>query len=98
MYFKIQGTYFKICALYFSPKIISDFQQLTNGCFYAPGIPALCRDFYRKTPGNDIVWLASSATMLHMPQTCLLPPKTSALAATTVQIQTTASDFRPKTW
>ena len=33
MYFKIQGTYFKIYALYFSRKIISDFQQLTSGSF-----------------------------------------------------------------
>ena len=98
MYFKIQGTYFKICALYFSPKITSDFQQLTNGCFYAPEFPLYAVIFTVKTPGNDIVRLASSATMLSMPQTCLLPPKTSALAATTVQIQTTASDFRPKTW
>ena len=27
---KIQGTYFKICALYFSRKTISDFQRLTK--------------------------------------------------------------------
>ena len=30
MYFKIQGTYFKICALYFLQKSVSDFQQLTK--------------------------------------------------------------------
>ena len=30
MYFKIQGTCFKICALYFSQKTISDFQRLTK--------------------------------------------------------------------
>ena len=30
MYFKIQGTYFKIYALYFSRKTISDFQRLTK--------------------------------------------------------------------
>ena len=30
MYFKIQGTYFKIYALYFSRKITPDFQLLTK--------------------------------------------------------------------
>ena len=30
MYFKIQGTYFKIYALYFSRKTASDFQRLTK--------------------------------------------------------------------
>ena len=30
MYFKIQGTCFKICALYFLRKTISDFQRLTK--------------------------------------------------------------------
>ncbi len=37
MYFKIQGTYFKIYALYFSRKITSDFQLLTkalNSAFF----------------------------------------------------------------
>ena len=51
MYFKIQGTYFKICALYFSPKITSDFQQLTNGCFYAPEFPLYAVIFTVKRPG-----------------------------------------------
>ena len=35
MYFKIQGTYFKIYALYFLRKITSDFQQLTKALFSA---------------------------------------------------------------
>ena len=51
MYFKIQGTYFKICALYFSPKITSGFQQLTNGCFYAPEFPLYAVIFTVKRPG-----------------------------------------------
>ena len=37
MYFKIQGTYFKIYALYFSRKITPDFQLLTkalNSAFF----------------------------------------------------------------
>ena len=33
MYFKIQGTYFKIYALYFSRKITLDFQRLIKGKF-----------------------------------------------------------------
>ena len=35
MYFKIQGTYFKICALYFSPFQTSDKQQLTKAFYFA---------------------------------------------------------------
>ena len=50
MYFKIQGTYFKICALYFSRKTTSDFQRLTKDCFYAPEIPLFAKIFTVKHP------------------------------------------------
>ena len=43
MYFKIQGTYFKICALYFLPFQMSEAQELTKDfCFEVKGWFSRC--------------------------------------------------------